>query len=96
MSSLNSTTLNLQTPDVVNGIGTIKFVLNVLTDGTSTLTRFAFLLTISVHHMTVLVVTVLHVSQDIFFQMEYVNWQILFANHQLNQEHVHNVTLDIY
>ena len=91
----HSTMLNLQIQDVVNGIGTIKFVLNALTDGTSMQIKYVFLLMISVHHMIVPQDLAHHASQDIFFQMEHVSWLILSVNHQLRPVLVLHASLDI-
>ena len=92
--SHHSTMLNLQIQDVVNGIGIIKFVLNVLTDGTSMQIRYVFLLMISVHHTIVPQELAHHALQDIFFQMEHVSWLILSVNHQPKLVPVLHASLD--
>jgi hypothetical protein len=81
--------------DVLNGTGIDKSASNALKDGSSMLTKFAKLLTITVNHM-IQTVLALIVIKDMVLEMEFVLMLILYVRPLMLMEHVLAVSINIF
>ena len=90
VNSLHSTTLNLPTQDVLNGTGTIKFVLNAQNIGSSMLMEFVSQFLTNVLLMMPME-PVFHVIRDTILSTEFVNSHHSTTLNQLMQDVDHGI-----